>query len=332
MEKVLRIYNVSDYVHAGASVTSKGWDGPVYRYYGEPSITASGHWITPELPAAGISFMLRTIMKRIKAWEDEGIGEEHLVFCIDMTPTVKQKMYEEFFGFNGYKANRPPAPLQTTIQLRAIQGLLEVISPNVMYANGYEADDVIASLVSEYYCTFDRIIIHTRDRDLYYLVDDKVFIDTVGTRGLYVTPSNWSVIANNRHPNPIYNDILIRKLIDGDTSDNIQGVGRSSGLFTEVPSHLYKNFCSVRQLKRYIRGEYPTIADELVKRLDIIAPLKVPSEHLALSDEHINVEDLYYMYSLVSPSNKYGVASVGSPIVNELLLQYAMEFFMEGGN
>lgn len=129
------------------------------------------------------------------------------------------------------------------------------LAVNLMYngkvslyrVEGYEADDLIASVVAKIKSedTKTPIDIITNDSDLLPLVDDQVSVymrstrefavDGAPTRRLYyqVTPQSWDdyfyyASAYRDYLIP-YNSILLFKLIKGDKSDNIAGAVKGLG-------------------------------------------------------------------------------------------------------
>ena len=57
---------------------------------------------------------------------------------------------------------------------------------------GYEADDVIYNSVDEFYYFFDKIVIHSQDSDMFFMIDEKVSIDR-GNLGI-IDINNFSQI------------------------------------------------------------------------------------------------------------------------------------------
>lgn len=69
-----------------------------------------------------------------------------------------------------YKSNRPPMPEDLACQMPAIAELIDAFGWTRLDSEGYEADDIIATLVSGYPEQHFRII--TSDKDIAQLVDD----------------------------------------------------------------------------------------------------------------------------------------------------------------
>jgi len=75
-----------------------------------------------------------------------------------------------------YKAQRPPMPDALREQMKEVQPLVEGFGIPVLSVEGFEADDLIATYVSEFRSYCDEIWILTSDKDLCQLIDGKVKI------------------------------------------------------------------------------------------------------------------------------------------------------------
>lgn len=329
----LRIFNVSDYIHAGGAPRSeKSSHSKPPTYFAGVRELPDGSWGASYLPTGGISFSLNPIFERIAS---EDYIDETLVFCIDSDPTIKRAMYSALLkDENGYKANRPKKSIDISIQRDCIYDILKLVSCNVLISEGYEADDIIGSLVWKYKNHYDNIIIHTRDADLYCLVDDNVSVDLVGTKGKYVTKGNFSTVLSDKYRNPIpYNGIMLDKLFHGDTSDNIPSIGESlsEAIRRFIPKEKYKFLTNINILRTWVGKavNYHPIATGI---LEILLPLQVPDEHLDLFAEEIDVNTLAYLGNKVG--NKYCKKNTwNEPLENveQILKYYTDEYYMRGG-
>lgn len=153
----------------------------------------------------GFTSMLRKLM------QDE--QPDYLAVTLDSAgPTVRHEQFRE------YKAHRPKMPEDLAEQLPYILKLCEAMKIPVLRYEGYEADDVIATLstLAEKEPELDVVIV-TIDKDLLQLVGDRVSVLDTRNDTRY-TPrkveEKWGV-----RPDQVI-DVL--SLI-GDTSDNIPG-------------------------------------------------------------------------------------------------------------
>lgn len=331
---VLRIYNVSDYVHAGAAPRSNSSFYKPPSYYAGVRELPDGSYSASRLPTGGIAFMLNPIFERIASDDYEN---ETLVFCVDDTPTIKRQMYAEFLKDEmGYKATRAKKTLDVSIQRNAIKDVLSLVSHNVLFAEGYEADDIIASLVFTYKKSYDHIYIHTRDTDLYCLVDDNVSIEPVGVQGKTVTKDNFSNVIGDKNNYPLpFNGILMEKLFYGDRSDNIPGIG--DYFINKVKSYItkdkYKYLVNLNLFRTWV-GNAVNYDPRVMGIVKLLLPLEVPEEYLTLYDEPINLSRLCYLGNKVQ--NKYCKKNIWNDgeeflEVKEILDYYTDEYYMKGG-
>lgn len=346
----LRIFNVSDYVHAGGAPRGKN------SYSSEPTYKAGvcqlpdGSWDSKQLPTGGISFMLNELFEYVIR-QSQSKEEEVIVFCIDSSPDIKRELYNDVFGSQyGYKGTRPQKTLSMSIQRDAILNVLKLVCNNVLIAPGYEADDIIVWLVDEYKDSYDEVIVHTRDADLFCLVDDNVSIHPVGLRGLTVTKDNYENVVQEKNKYGIpYNCVLLDKLFYGDKSDNIPGVGEPyiTTIRNGIPSSMNEylgNFNLLRNLvSKSVRGD-----KRVLGILDVLTPLPMPEDYdLTLYTDDILLDRLNYLGALVgnkychkirlegyqsASTNRYfGKAESKYPDIKEILDYYTDEYYMKGG-
>lgn len=327
----LRIYNVSDYIHAGGAPKKDSSLSP--SYYAGIRELPDGSYAASRLPTGGISFMLNQIIERLVNRDEDEI----LVFCVDDTPKLKRQIYYEVLNDEtGYKGTRGTKTLEISIQRESIRDILSLISPNTLFFEGYEADDIIVALVKKYKSTMDHIYIHTRDKDLYCLVDDNVSIEPVGTRGDTVTKDNFSRIVKGHKGNYLpFNTILLDKLIYGDKSDNIPGIGeyylnKINQFITPDKYHYLVNLNLFRTWVGVAVGYDPKV----MGIVDLLLPIPIDEDHIEIYEEKIDFNKLYYLGKLVG--NKYckrvDISTGDYPEINEILNYYTDDFYMRGGS
>ncbi|MCA9672779.1 MAG: DNA polymerase I [Myxococcales bacterium] len=126
--------------------------------------------------------------------------------------TYRSETYSE------YKANRPPAPDELQIQFPMVREVIEGFRIPVLAAEGYEADDVIATLARRAADIGFDVTIVSSDKDLMQLVDRRVrLLDTMKGR-VYDADA---VREKFGVPPELLGDWLA---LVGDSSDNIPGV------------------------------------------------------------------------------------------------------------
>lgn len=299
--RILRIYNVSDYIHAGGSVKGNSVYKPAVFSDGVKMLP-DGSWGHATLPVGGISFMLNPIIERV-AQAKESEDEEILVFCVDDKPIFKRELYYQVLGDEmGYKATRPPKSASIQTQRDMIKDILGFFSPNVFFVEGYEADDIIATLCWHYADDFDKVYVHTLDSDLFCLVKNNIAIDKVGDRGKLITKDNWDgqVLDKNKYVIP-YNRVLIHKLCYGDLSDNIPGVGAN---FYDKIGHDKDPYLTNISYARRAVAKASDNNPKVLGIFDLITPYDIYTvDPCSISSEPINTDLLFYIASLVG--NKY---------------------------
>ncbi len=124
--------------------------------------------------------------------------------------------------FNNYKANRKEVPIELKMQFAPIKEFLKICNIKTIEIEGYEADDIIGTLVSHAKEHDAMIEVYTGDRDLLQLIDDNVLVNMMH-KGL----SEVETFDRN-HLKEVYNisplQIIDVKALMGDSSDNIPGV------------------------------------------------------------------------------------------------------------
>eukprot|EP00899_Mesostigma_viride_P016945 jgi/Mesvir1/25251/Mv20318-RA.1 len=135
--------------------------------------------------------------------------------------------------FKEYKAHRPPAPEELLSQLPIVQSAAEALNFCVLSKEGFEADDIIATLAKN--CTDDNVeaVIVSSDKDLLQLMDNGIKIyDPVKSKFVLQEDvlAKFGVLPNKVRE--------VQALV-GDASDNIPGV---KGIGPKTASELINNF------------------------------------------------------------------------------------------
>jgi len=105
----------------------------------------------------------------INALRDE--APTHIAVAFDLSrQTFRTTEFPE------YKATRAASPAEFAGQIALIRDVLAAMSIAVLDAEGFEADDVIATLATEASAAGFEVAIISGDRDVFQLVDDKVTV------------------------------------------------------------------------------------------------------------------------------------------------------------
>ncbi|MFO0616929.1 MAG: DNA polymerase I [Polyangiaceae bacterium] len=138
-----------------------------------------------------------------------------------------------------YKATRPVHPEDLSIQIKRTKQLVEGYRVPILYAPGYEADDMIAAAVTKAKAAGYRVVISSADKDLLQLVDDKCCMwDTMRDR--VYGPAE--VMTKFGIPVARVRDFLA---LVGDTSDNIPGV---KGVGEKTATALLTQFATLEEI------------------------------------------------------------------------------------
>jgi len=145
-----------------------------------------------------------------------------------------------------YKANRPKTPVEFSPQLEQIKQFVQTLSIPIYTAQGYEADDVIGTLVKQATKQGIKSFILTGDTDTLQLVDSSVKV-------LLAQPTQRKtqmVLYDEQTVRERYKGLSPNQLADlrglrGDASDNIPGV---KGIGETGAINLLKHFESIENL------------------------------------------------------------------------------------
>jgi DNA polymerase-1 len=170
-------------------------------------------------------------------------GPKATVVVWDRGDTGRKEIYAE------YKAQRTTRPDLLKEQWPHLEPLVEAFGYRNLAVQGYEADDVIASIVERAKSADPAIpvMVVTGDRDAYQLVDDEVRIMTT-SRGITDTRvyDRAGVVDRYGIPPELIPDFIGLK---GDTSDNIPGV---PGIGDKTAAELLQRFGSLEAVLEHV--------------------------------------------------------------------------------
>ena len=160
-----------------------------------------------------------------------------VVVAWDAGMSGREKQYED------YKAQRKPRPDLLRDQWPHLMPLVEAFGYENVKVEGYEADDVIASLVRRAREQKIKVMVVSGDRDVYQVVTDGVRVMTT-SRGITDTKiyDREGVIERYGVPPELVTDLIGLK---GDTSDNIPGV---PGIGDKTAAQLLQEFGSLEDV------------------------------------------------------------------------------------
>jgi len=154
-------------------------------------------------------------------------------------PTFRDEIFRE------YKAHRPPAAEELIHQIVKARELFQKFGIPSFEMNGYEADDIIATLVSKFREVEDlKIVILTGDLDTLQLVQKNKVVVQTPKKGLSetVTYNEAAVVERFGLPPPKMPDY---KALVGDPSDNVPGV---PGIGPKTAAKLLQDYKTLENL------------------------------------------------------------------------------------
>ena len=140
----------------------------------------------------------------------------HMAVAFDVGRSFRHDKFED------YKATRERMPDELSIQIERIKELIDAFNIPVYTAEGYEADDVLATLAHQAEKKEAASLITTGDRDLLQVVDDKIWVLTSGRKFSDVIIYTPEKVRERYKLSP--KQIVDYKALVGDKSDNIPGV------------------------------------------------------------------------------------------------------------
>ena len=157
-----------------------------------------------------------------------------------------------------YKANRSETPADFVGQVALVREVLDALRIPIVCAEGYEADDVIATLATQASGDGMDVLIVTGDRDAFQLVDDRVTV-LYNSRGVSdmrrMTPE---AVQEKYGLSPAqYPEFAALR---GDPSDNLPGI---AGLGEKTATKLIQQYGDVANLVDHVDEVKGRVGDNL---------------------------------------------------------------------
>ncbi len=195
----------------------------------------------------------------------------HIVACFDVNKkTFRNDLYKD------YKANRKKQPQELYDQIPYIKKVLSAFNIKILEKDGYEADDLIGSVVSKIR-DINKIIL-TGDKDSFQLINKETSILTF-KKGISETFTyNISNIKNETGLNP--EQVIDYKALRGDASDNIPGI---SGIGEITAIKLLNKFNNLENLYKNVENNYEDLIKEKLFSERILHRIKNEKDKAFLS-------------------------------------------------
>jgi DNA polymerase I len=187
--------------------------------------------------------------------------------------THRRRRYPE------YKAGRATIDDNLVVQLARLHELLTLLDVPVLYAPGYEADDVLATVARTMREREEPALVVSGDRDLLQVAHGSVRVLFAGARGKQPTSYGEAEVEERF-------GVLPRQLpsyvaLVGDPSDNLPKV---PGVGARTAARLVREFGDMKNLlARLAAVNPPKLRDELARNADQI----LLTEELARLEDHI---------------------------------------------
>lgn len=218
-------------------------------YHSIPKLNSNGQ---PVNALYGFYSMLLSAINQIKP--------KYLIVCLDSPgPTFRQS------EFVGYRAKRKAPDRDLISQLPLLKSTLEESKINTFAMGGYEADDLIATVVKKTSKKKDvtNIIIITGDKDLMQLVTTKTHM-LMPIRGLSQTATfkPQDVFEKlNVHPD----QVVDLKALMGDSSDSYPGV---AGIGPKAATELLATYQNLDNIYSNLDNIKDSYKEKLIKEKD----------------------------------------------------------------
>ncbi|MEK7604963.1 MAG: 5'-3' exonuclease H3TH domain-containing protein [Patescibacteria group bacterium] len=207
-------------------------------YHAMPGLTNSNGQVVNAV--YGFFGMFLTILNEQKP--------DYIVVAFDRSkPTIRQSM------FAGYHEHRPPMASDLSDQVVLIDELLETAKTQVVFADGYEGDDVIGTFshqVKKLDPSVETFIV-TGDRDMLQLVDKTTKVIMLITGMTKTAIFDEAMVEEKYGVKP--SQFVDYKALIGDPSDGYPGI---TGIGPKTASSLLQKFGTFEALYKKI-GEVP---------------------------------------------------------------------------
>lgn len=183
-------------------------------------------------PTGAVYGFLLTLFKAVK-----DLQANYVVACFDTKkPTFRHEQFEE------YKIHRPAAPEGIIPQFSLMKEVLQAFNIPVFEKEGYEADDLVATIAKKAEKEAE-VYILSGDLDNLQLLSDTIKLYTLG-KGIkdYILYDEDKVIERFGVKPSQMNDF---KALTGDASDNVPGV---PGIGKKTAAELIQKYGSIKNL------------------------------------------------------------------------------------
>ncbi len=221
--------------------------------------------------------------------------------CFDLPhPTFRHEAHPQ------YKANRTKAPDVLREQMGLVREVIETLRLPILDLQGYEADDIIATLATRAAAESLDVLIVTGDRDSYQLVEDPFIKVVYNKRGV----SDYAIYDEagiKERTGVAPTDYVQYAALRGDTSDNLPGV---PGVGEKTAAKLINTYGSIDGIYEHVAEQTPKLRQNLTENealarqnvdlMVLVRDAPVGTEIAALMNpERYEVDDLKKLFDFL---------------------------------
>jgi DNA polymerase-1 len=218
----------------------------------------------------------------IKLIQDE--SPQYLGVSFDLAaPTFRHELFE------AYKAHRPDTPDELIQQVPKIKAFLKAMNIPIYEMEGYEADDVLATLAKKAEQQGMKTVIVSSDKDLLQLVSENIVTlsERMGHKVVY-TPEK---VKEKYGITPAQMQDFLGLV--GDSSDNIPGI---QGIGPKTASKLLEEFGSVENVLEHLDAvKSPKLQESLKQGKETALQSKFLATVKTDVPIELNLEELRYV-------------------------------------
>ncbi|HEY7024972.1 MAG TPA: DNA polymerase I [Candidatus Limnocylindrales bacterium] len=217
----------------------------------------------------------------------QDVKPDYVIACFDLpAPTFRHEQYDE------YKATRRPMPDDLRDQFPIVRAILGAFGIPIYQLEGYEADDLIATLVRQAEDREVQTTIVSGDLDLLQIVSDQTTVMT--TRGGVQQTTFYDPAKVMERYGLRPEQMVDFKALKGDTTDNIPGI---AGVGEKTAAKLVQDYGSVdgiyesidRVLPEKLRVKLEENRDDVFRWRDLVTvrgdvPVELDLEPARLGD------------------------------------------------
>ncbi len=232
---------------------------------------------------------------------------DHLAVVFDAKgPTFRKKIYPE------YKANRAKMPEDLVPQIPIIKQVVQGFNMPAIEKEGFEADDIIATLARRFSADGMEVTVVTGDKDLMQVVNERVgLLDTMKDKR-----SGLAEVEERFGGTP--EKVIEVQALAGDTSDNVPGV---PGIGEKTAVKLIKEYGSVENLLASV----DQVKGKMQQKLREFGDQARLSRELVLLRDDVKLDLDYESFSLSEPDGEALTAIFKEMEFHRLINEFSTE-------